>query len=293
MPTPPSDSTVHGTDTGFVGRKDVLAEVDRQLAAISSGWVLIIGGPGTGKSAILSEYLVRRDRAPDRADIPRHFIRRNTHGSQPHVIISALAAQLERRFSAQRTPDAEPATRLVELLTRISHEVLVPRGEHLDIVVDGLNEVDADAASTPLPRFLPAPLPSHVRFLGTTRPEQPHLDWLLRQRGVRWIDLDTTWAASNHDTVRLYWSTAAAELQLTTDTVNQLVTAADGNILHAVMVRDAIESPPPGWSLDRLPPGLVGLVRELWERCVTDAPRRGGAGAPVRGARGLAAGAGR
>ena len=59
----------------FVGREDVLAQLDEWLLGPSeAGWVVVTGGPGMGKSAVLSAWLARREAAC--AEVPHHFVRR-------------------------------------------------------------------------------------------------------------------------------------------------------------------------------------------------------------------------
>jgi hypothetical protein len=60
---------------GFVGRADLLARLDRELIEdIAQRWVVVTGGPGMGKSAVLATWLARREVAGDA--VPHHFIRR-------------------------------------------------------------------------------------------------------------------------------------------------------------------------------------------------------------------------
>ncbi len=62
----------HGT---LLGREDVLTELDALLLGGSSrGWVLVKGGPGLGKSALLAEWLRMREVAGH--CVPHHFLRR-------------------------------------------------------------------------------------------------------------------------------------------------------------------------------------------------------------------------
>jgi len=58
----------------FVGREALLARLDTLLVADGvDRWVVVTGGPGTGKSAILSAWLTRREAAG--AVVPHHFSR--------------------------------------------------------------------------------------------------------------------------------------------------------------------------------------------------------------------------
>lgn len=57
----------------FVGRKALLARLDELLVADSADrWVVVTGGPGMGKSAILSAWLTRREAAGRRGAAPLH-----------------------------------------------------------------------------------------------------------------------------------------------------------------------------------------------------------------------------
>src|SRR5262245_30377738 len=110
----------------LLGREDVLAELDALLLGNTSrGWVLAKGGPGLGKSALLTEWLKRRDAAGHR--VPHHFLRRGVQDwDQPEVVKRNLAAQVEALFPAQTDPEAHPESRLDALLGRVSKQVLVP-----------------------------------------------------------------------------------------------------------------------------------------------------------------------
>jgi hypothetical protein len=78
--------------TRFVGREDVLAWLDERLDGPGeAGWVVLTGGPGMGKSAILSEWLKRREAA----GIVVRFASRSEHYRFAEVrshILQALGA---------------------------------------------------------------------------------------------------------------------------------------------------------------------------------------------------------
>lgn len=189
-----------GRHEHFFGRQGVLAAIDEHLAgaAAASGWVLVTGGPGMGKSAILSRWLDPQERRGRR--VPHHFLRRDVMDwDRPETVVRSLAAQIEELYPAQRDPQARPDSRLYELLARVSQHELAPRGERLVLVIDGLDEARSDgAAHNPLPSFLPYVLPPGVRVLGALWPQYPHLPWLEARGNVRRIDLDEpAWSGSN------------------------------------------------------------------------------------------------
>src|SRR4051794_7766012 len=87
---------------GFIGREAVLAEIDRLLVAEEADrWVVVTGGPGMGKSAILAAWLRRCEAAG--TVVPHHFIRRGESGwDEPAKIMGSLAAQIEACYPAER-----------------------------------------------------------------------------------------------------------------------------------------------------------------------------------------------
>ncbi|TMQ27720.1 MAG: ATP-binding protein, partial [Deltaproteobacteria bacterium] len=212
----------------FIGRDDVLARLDEWLdGPRSSSWVAVTGGPGVGKSAILSAWLARREQAG--AIVPHHFIRRQVADwDQPEVIAASLAAQIEVAFPGLRDPEVKPERRLLELLGRVSRQLDPPN--HLVIVVDGLDETRAEPGDNPLPRFLPHVLPAGIRLLCSTRPVHPHLSYLEARSPLRWLDLDdAAWAASNEAVVRGFWAAVAAAYHppLSARTVDLVIARAD------------------------------------------------------------------
>src|SRR5262250_397087 len=100
----------------FVGRTELLARLDQLLVEDAADrWVVITGGPGMGKSALLAAWLTRRVAAG--AVVPHHFIRRGQYDwDDPVKLVGSLMAQIEARFPAQREPGIDarmhPAARL-------------------------------------------------------------------------------------------------------------------------------------------------------------------------------------
>jgi WD40 repeat protein len=258
----------------------VLARLDEWLDGPTEvGWVLVTGGPGMGKSAILAAWLTRREASG--GGVPHHFIRRQVADwDQPEVIAASLAAQIEARFPALRDADARPERRLIELLGRVSNQLDAP--ERLVVVVDGIDETGAEAGDNPLPRFLPHVVPARIRFLCATRPTYPHLDWLEARNPVRRLDLDDpAWTTSNTAVIHAFWEAAASAYQppLPPGTTAAAIARAEANVLHAVMLHDALQAAPADQRrADRIPRGLKALIGDIWDRAALHPAVRVGLG---------------
>ena len=104
--------------------------------------------------------------------VPHHFIRRGQYGwDDPEKLVGSLVAQIEERFPERTESLADrrshPAMRLAAALVRVSANELVPRGERLVVLIDGLDQYDpspGSAATDPLAAFLPHALPPGVSF---------------------------------------------------------------------------------------------------------------------------------
>ncbi|WP_437553969.1 AAA family ATPase [Sorangium sp. So ce367] len=256
----------------FFGREDVLAAIDRHLdgAGASGRWVLLTGGPGMGKSAIVSRWLDVEEQRGHRA--PHHFLRRDVMDWDHHeAVVRSLSAQIEALYPAQKDPAARSESRLTELLANVSKRELVPRGERLVLVVDGLDEARSeDAEQNPLPDFLPYALPPRVHALCASRPQYPHLGWLESRGNVRRIDLDApAWAGSNEQACRAFWGDQAPRFtpRLDPRLVEEAVARAEGNLLYAVKLREWLEEQPVEQRrIERLPRGLSGFLEQIWQQ---------------------------
>jgi hypothetical protein len=269
-----------GRHRRFVGRDDVLARLDAWLLGPDdTGWVVVTGGPGMGKSAILSTWLDRREAAG--AAVPHHFVRRQViDWDQPERITASLAAQIEAMYPEQRDARAKPEGRLPELLGRVSKQL--GASGRLVLVVDGLDETRAEPGENPLPRFLPHVVPAGLRILCATRPTYPHLGWIEARSPARRVNLDDDqWASSNQAVVRGFWEAVGPDYQppLPAATVAAAIARAEGNVLHAVMLHDVLRDlPPEQRRAERIPGGLRHLIGELWDRAASTASVRAGLG---------------
>jgi len=264
---------------GFVGRDAVLARLDQLLIGTTvDRWVVITGGPGMGKSALLAAWLARCEQAGD--VVPHHFIRRGQYNwDDPATLVSSLVAQIEERFAGSREANADarihPAARLAATLTRVSASELAPRGARLVVLVDSLDEYDPPAGavvSDPLAAFLPHALPRGVSFLCACRPRHPYVTALAARGALVQIDLDgRDCAPDNAATVRAFWERAAPGLGLDARLVGEAIARAGGNLQHAAMLRQHLEGlAPEDRRVEDIPRGLAALLERSWERIAND-----------------------
>jgi hypothetical protein len=183
----------------FVGRGSLLAQLDQLLVEEAADrWVAVTGGPGMGKSALLSAWLARREAAGEQ--VPHHFIRRKwANWDDPASLVGSLVAQIEARFAELPEPETDanlsPAARLAATLGRVSEAALVPLGERLVLLVDGLDEYDPPPGPLPpdpLGAFLPFGLPPGISILCASRPRHPYVDALATRGVLVQLDLDDT-----------------------------------------------------------------------------------------------------
>lgn len=97
---------------------------------------------------------------------------------------------------------------------------------------------------------------------------------------ARRIDLDDRqWATSNEAVVRGFWDAVASEYKplLPAEMTITAIERAEGNVLHAVMLHDALRGlPAPERRADRIPRGLRGLIGGIWNHAASDESMRVG-----------------
>jgi WD40 repeat protein len=257
-----------------VGRAALLAQLDSLLGGDADRSVVIIGGPGTGKTALLAAWLARQEAAG--AVVPHHFIRRQHGWDEPEKLVGSLVAQIEARCPgvlAAADAAMHPAARLGTAL-RHAARALRPRREHLVVVIDGLDELDeadpADAAD-PLAAFLPHALPRGVRVLYAGR-AGPRASSLAIRSELFQLDLEASSVASDNEAaIRLIWLQAAAHLELDPRYVDEAVVRAGGCVLHAALWQRRLAAVAPDLRrIEDIPRGLSALLAASWQRIAAE-----------------------
>lgn len=254
-------STERERHVHFFGREDIFEEIDEQLRARPSGWVVLTAGPGMGKSALLERWLTRREEQGLRTAY--HFIRRgNLDWADPAAIRANLAAQIEAMFPELCDPQAEPRNRLEALLAKL------PASERLALLVDGLDEAMRVGKENPVEQVFPSEVPEGVFVVVASRPRYSFLNWFKQRTGaVHELDLYAR-SESNEAAVRAYWTTLGPQMEppLAAALQTAAIENAQGNLIHAVKLREWWTKRGVTRSVDDVPKGLEGTLAGLWDR---------------------------
>jgi WD40 repeat protein len=256
----------------IIGREFAIGTVRGWINDASKGWVLIKGGPGTGKSAILAAILNRLENEYGPESVPHHFLRRGQgNWNEPDAVVGNLVARLERISTSTERSTAQGMERLFTLLVAVAGQYAT-NNRRLVLIVDGLDEAAvASDAERVLSRFLPAAPPDNVFIVCASRPNYPELGWLDQRPGLRTIDLDQPpWLADNRSLVDAYWRKRGPLLKppLEAELLEKAIDAAEGNMLHAVTLFDAFEANTRARDPQRIPVGFNALLEDLWLRLV-------------------------
>jgi serine/threonine-protein kinase len=253
---------------GFVGREFIVDSFDQFLEREESGYFLVLGEPGIGKTALAAHLVQTRG-------YPHHFNVAQQNVRTARQFLANGCAQLIARYDLpyERVPDdaTGDSTFLVECLEQA---VARADGERVVLVVDSLDE--SDVRQLP-PRvnalFLPPSLPAGAYVFVTSRPLE---NLRLRVERESTVHLD---AQSNENLadiatfLRRSWEESeqlrarAAEWSLSQDElVLWLTRKSEGNFVYLHYVLPAIEAGRfRDGGIEQLPTGLLAYYREHWD----------------------------
>lgn len=160
----------------YIGRQAYVDRLDAHVAGDGQPLV-VLGEPGSGKSALLANWALGRLARAAQPPILMHFIGASAHSAYWGDMLRRLLGELHRRLEVQiAIPDAPQA--LPPVFANALH--MAAAAGRLVIVVDALNQLeDRDGALDLV--WLPPVVPSNIRLIVSTLPGRP-LD-ALRSRG--------------------------------------------------------------------------------------------------------------
>jgi hypothetical protein len=253
----------------FVGRGYVFDAIDQFIQDHPSGYFVVHGPPGLGKSALLAEY-VRR------TGCIAHFNSRGLGVTNAVQFIQNICAQL---IADTGLPYAELPAKAVQdgaFLLKILQEAKqrLPPDEQLVIAVDALDE----AADTGQPDganilFLPTVLPDGVYFVMTRRDAEITM---VTQSPIDELDLKQH-PAENRSDIEAYLRKAlerprlrawiAARPLAEPEFVTALAGLSESNFMYLLHVLPEIESGAyANLDIKQLPVGLIGYYDDHWIR---------------------------
>lgn len=258
---------------GFVGRAHLFAELEHFLVNNDCGYLSLVGEPGIGKSALLSEFVRRRS-------CSSYFFIRTDGITKAADLYDSLEDQITERFELDiaSDPDLLPGARLNNLF----EEAAKARGsEKVIVTIDALDECeDIDGAlqlSNSL--FLPRALPAGVYVILTRRPLLPeifnvrletelgvanHVVDLMTYETQNQEDIETFLRVHYEQSPRGPWLTFH-KLDVAT-AVAELAKRSDSNFMYLRHILPHLDEHPADFAPVALPQGLKGYYEGHWQR---------------------------
>lgn len=268
-------SLVDERTKGFVGREFVFEEIARLLGRSDhgSGYVLIRGEPGIGKTAIAATLVVRGAHvhhfniAPENIRTPRQFLEN---------VCAQLIVRYELDHATLPPQVAEDSGFLSQLLFEAAERARERNELPVVVVVDALDEADDTGLLPGANRlFLPRALPDGVFFILTSREESDYRLDVDHQRDI-WICDDDP--ANERDIERYIEARLRTQSDMqrrvaewglsTAEFVREITMRSEGNFMYLVHVLPEIargalsHGTAPG--VEELPRGLKGYYQRHW-----------------------------
>lgn len=263
------DAYMDGKLQNFVGRQFVFDAVDEfiNIKNNSSGYFIIRGAPGMGKSTLMSKLI--RDRG-----YIHHFNIAPQNIRSPRAFLENVCAQLIARYnlSQKQLPSnaGDDSGFLMECLSEAAQD---SKNHPIVLAVDSLDESDRTGLSPNVNAlYLPPSLPQGVYIVVTTRPLS---EMRLQVSQLRYFDLDPKSENNGNDidtyTGNFIASQEKMQAQLKTWQVengffiSRIREKSQGNFMYLHHVLPAIaDGRFKEGTIDELPEGLREYYRRHW-----------------------------
>lgn len=159
------DTLIEQKSRDFVGRKHILDAFDAFTGQNESGYFVIVGDPGVGKTSLIAHYAKKR-----KAIV--YFNRRLQHINSVEAFLHYMYPHLMQQYNIRRPIPShayQNGTFFNELLNEISHVHVKPGSEPIVITIDALDEVEHYDTSGVNLLLLPEVLPKGIFIVMTSR----------------------------------------------------------------------------------------------------------------------------
>jgi tetratricopeptide (TPR) repeat protein len=150
----------------YIGRQEYYDRLDAHAATNSTMPLTVLGEPGSGKSALLANWVTRYRQAHGDVFVLQHYIGATPHSADLTAMLRRFIGEFKRRFGIQQDlPDRPDAIRN----SFPSWLCMAAARGRIVLVLDALNQLeDRDGAIDLL--WLPQILPESVRVIVSTIP---------------------------------------------------------------------------------------------------------------------------
>jgi len=251
---------------GFIGRHFVFKKIEQFMKENQSGYFLITGKPGIGKTALMANWVKMHG-------CIHHFNTRSLRVSSTDLFLENVCAQIIAAYKLDYKFLPERATRnslfLIEILTKVS-ENLRPV-EPIVIVVDAVDEVEDFGTANAL--YLPETLPRGVYVIVTSRSDPALTLYDCKQESL-FIDQHSE---DNHRDIRQFLDNRRGREGIQAYINDQKIDGefflkkmaekSQGNFMYLHYVLPEIENGAyRDQEITKLPSGLESYYKDHWKR---------------------------
>jgi len=153
----------------YIGRQEYFDRLDIHAAANDTNPLVVLGESGSGKSALLANWVARYRRAHPDALVLQHYIGATPYSADWAAMLRRLMGEFKRRLGLQQDiPDQPDALR-----SAFPNWLYMAAAKgRVVLVLDALNQLE-DRDGAPDLVWLPPVLPENVRLIVSTLPGRP------------------------------------------------------------------------------------------------------------------------
>ncbi|MEA5551495.1 ATP-binding protein [Anabaena cylindrica UHCC 0172] len=259
------------SDQNFVGRDFILTAINNFLHRYPKGYLTIVGVPGSGKSAILAQYVKQN---PHTIYYNAQIAGKNRVEDFFKDVCTQLSLFLDNFSSTPPQPSPQASIEVVNanegswlfsnLLQQISDNL--PLDEKLIIIIDALDAVDINSQAVGTNLFyLPRYLPNQVYFIFARRPYQKSHAGLLIEAPSQVLDLSDYQVENREDVKEYIRRKRTTETQSSQRNIIELINEDEDNFMYVQQVIKAVAD---GFysvnDVDQIPPDLETYYQQHW-----------------------------